>query len=85
MSEEFEYRADIVDRLLAHGVRPRPTTRPELVKEFVSDLYRHELRRLRASLRRREFAKSELAARVIELRRRYPLVSLPIEEWARRR
>ncbi len=77
----YLYRPDIIAQLLVHGVRPRQTTPPAIVREFIADLYRHELRRLSARVRRRELPHQELAANVIELRRRYPLVSIPIQEW----
>jgi len=72
----FRYRADVLEQLLVHGVRPAPHTRPELVREFVRDLYRHEIRELRAQLRRRAFPKAEYAGRVGQLRDRYPVLSL---------
>lgn len=72
----FRYRPEILEQLARHGVQPRPTTRPELVHEFVSDLYRHELRRLRDRLVRREIPKLGYYDRVVELRRKYPIVSL---------
>ncbi len=77
----YRYRQDILDELLHHGIRPRDTTPPHLVKEFVNDLYRYELRRLRARLVRREFPKSEYSERVIDLRRRYVLLSVPLPLW----
>ncbi len=49
----YRYKEDILEQLAAHGVRPTPETPPELVHEFVNDLYRYELRRLRDRLRRR--------------------------------
>jgi hypothetical protein len=77
----FLYRADVLDALLAHGVRPTESTRPELVHEFVSDLYRYEIRRLRARLLANEFPKREYAARVIQLRMRYRVISMRPQEW----
>ncbi len=77
----FHYRADVLDALLAHGVQPRETTRPELVHEFVSDLYRYEIRRLRARLLAKEFPKKEYAGRVIQLRLRYRIISMRAEDW----
>ena len=50
MPDAFRYRGDIVDALWRYGVHPTARTRPELVHEFVSDLYRFELRRLRDRL-----------------------------------
>jgi hypothetical protein len=77
----FRYRAEILEELEKHGVRPTPATRPELVSEFVADLYRHELRRLRDLLVRREIPKAGYSDRVIELRRKYILVSIPVRYW----
>ena len=75
------YRTEVLEQLWRHGVQPRPTTDPELVHEFVSDLYRYELRRLRDKLVRREIPKAGYYDRVVELRRRYPLVSLRPRDW----
>lgn len=80
----FRYRADVLETLLAHGVRPRETTRPELVHEFVSDLYRYEIRRLRDRLLAEEFPKKEYAGRVIQLRMRYRVISMRAREWLMR-
>jgi hypothetical protein len=62
-------------------VQPTPSTRPELVHEFVNDLYRFELRRLRDRLVRKEIPKTGYYDRVVELRRKYPLVSVKAAEW----
>lgn len=72
----FRYRVDVLEQLLVHGVRPTSHTRPELVREFVRDLYRHELRALRAKMLRRAFPKAEYAVRVSQLRDRYPVLAL---------
>ena len=73
---EYRYRSAVIEQLRHHGVHPRPSTPPELVHEFVSDLYRYELRRLRDRLRRGEIPKTGYYERVIQLRLAYPLVSL---------
>jgi hypothetical protein len=54
----FRYRDDVLERLWRHGIHPTESTPPALVHEFVSDLYRHELRRLRDRLMRAEFPKA---------------------------
>ena len=72
----FRYRSDVLAQLATHGIRPSETTPPDFVHELVSDLYRYELRRMRDRLLRREFARTEYFSRILELRRRYPLVSL---------
>jgi len=77
----FRYRADVLDQLSRHGIRPSSSTRPEVVHEFVSDLYRFELRRLRDRLVRKEIPKEGYYDRVVDLRRQYPLVSLKPHEF----
>ena len=77
----FRYRADVLEQLSRHGIRPSSSTRPEVVHEFISDLYRFELRRLRDRLVRKEIPKGGYFNRVVELRRKYPLVSLKPEEF----
>jgi hypothetical protein len=77
----YRYRPEILEALLTYGVRPTPRTAPELVHEFVRDLYRVEIRRLRARLLRGEFPRREYASRVIDLRRRYWVTSKRPAEW----
>ena len=77
----FRYRAEVVEELWRHGVHPSGHTRPELVHEFVSDLYRYEIRRLRGRLLRGDFPKREYSGRVIELRMRYRMISTPASAW----
>lgn len=77
----FEYQPDVLAQLLTHGVRPRPTTRPALVFRFLGELYRYELRRLKALRAARAFPSAEYGSRVLGLRRRYPLVSVPVKYW----
>ena len=77
----YRYRPDVLDRLLQHGVRPTERTRPELVHAYVSDLYRHELRRLRDRLIRGEFPKREYFDRVVALRQRYSVISMRPHNW----
>jgi len=78
----FVYQAQVLEELEKHGVRPAPTTPPELVHEFVSDLYRFELRRLRARQVDGEISKEDYSGHVVALRKRYLLVSLPVIHWA---
>jgi hypothetical protein len=72
----FRYRPEVLERLRHHGVAPTSRTSPELVREFVRDLYRHEIRRLRRRLLDGEFPRREYAARVDALRRQYAVLSL---------
>ena len=77
----YVYKAHVLEALARHGFVPKPTTSPERLREFLNDLYRYELRRLRDRLVRREFLRSEYSAQVIELRRRYQLMSVPVQFW----
>ena len=72
----FSYRPDVLLELERHGVRPTPDTRPELVREYVRELYKYEIRRLRDRMIAREFPKTEYASRVDALRRQYPVLAL---------
>ena len=81
---KHRYRQEILDQLVVHGVKPTSATRPELVHEFVNDLYRYELRRLRDRLLRREVAKSDYYDLVVEVRRRYPALALKPWQWMER-
>jgi hypothetical protein len=78
----YSYRPEIEVALPRYGIRLQPHTRPELVREFVADLYRFELRALRDRLLRREFPKSEYAARVTALRDKYGVLAWRAREWA---
>jgi hypothetical protein len=77
----YTYRPEILEALLVHGVRPRPDTNPERVREFVRDLYRYEIRRLRERYMRREFPKADYSRRVDALRRQYPVLALRARDW----
>ena len=71
----------MLESLAEHGARPRDDTPPERLHEFVNDLYRYELRRLRAALLAGAFPKPEYYGRVVALRRRYPLLSIKPRQW----
>ena len=73
---QYRYRHEVLAALETHGIRPRETTRPELVREFVNDLYCYELRVLRARLLRGEFPKHTYADRVVALRNKYSVLAL---------
>jgi hypothetical protein len=81
MAERVRYRDEVLALLLVHGVRPTEHTRPELVRDFVRDLYKYEIRSLRERFLRRDFPKSEYAGKVDALRRRYPVLALLPREF----
>jgi hypothetical protein len=80
----YRYDDRILDELARHGLAPRPDTPPDRLRDAVRDLYRYEIRRLRESLLAGNVAKSDYAAHVVMLRRRYPLLSVPLELWLAR-
>ena len=77
----YRYRADVLAQLAEHGIQPTPATPPERAHEFVNDLYRYELRRLRDRLLRREIQKPDYYAHVVEVRRRYPVLAMKPWQW----
>ena len=79
----YHYRREVLEALEAHGIRPTAATPPQLAHEYVSDLYRFELRRLRARQVRGDIPKQEYSRHVVALRKRYLLVSLPLRHWTR--
>jgi hypothetical protein len=78
----FEYDAELLAALARLGIMPKPRTPPEKARELVNDLYRYELRRLRDRLVAREIPKAGYADRVSQLRKRYWMLSLPLDLWA---
>jgi hypothetical protein len=74
-------RAHVRDELARHGLAPLPETTPEQLRDAVRDLYRYEIRRLRTELLAGRIVKRDYAGRVIDLRRRYPLLSVPLPLW----
>lgn len=75
------YRLEVLDELARHGLWPKPDTPPERLREQINDLYRFEIRGLRDRCRAGEFSTAELPRRVVELRKRYMLLSIPMTHW----
>lgn len=75
------FRPEVMDELARHGLRPTADTDPERLREQVNDLYRHEIRRLRDRCRAGEFSTRELPGHVVELRKRYTLLSIATARW----
>ena len=80
----YTYTPEVLEELAVHGLRPRPGTPPQVLRDALRDLYKYEIKVLKRRLLRNEFPKGEYAGRVIELRRRYPLLSVPMEYWIQR-
>ena len=77
----YVYTPEVLAQLAVHGLRPLPVTSPQFLRDAMRDLYKHEIKVLKGRLLARAFPKQEYAARVIELRGRYPLLSVPTELW----
>jgi hypothetical protein len=80
----FDYTVEVLEELRNRGVVPTGETDPQLVRDFLSALYRFEIRRLKGRLLSGEFPQREYASRVRALRREYVLLSIPLETWTRR-
>lgn len=78
---DFHYRPEILDALLGHGLRPTPSTDPQFVRDALSELYRFEIRKLRDRTLAGDIARGDLAGHVIDLRKRYLLLSIPLPHW----
>ncbi len=83
-SNVHNFHQEVLDALAGHGLIPGPETSPQQLRNAARDLYKYEIRRLRDRLLAREFPKSDYADRVIALRRRYWLLSVPLELWVLR-
>ena len=83
MSATFVYHTEILDELARHGLCPLPTTPPVQLRDAVRDLYLFEIRRLRQLLLDGHVRRPDYAGHVIELRKRYWLLSIPLQRWTR--
>ncbi len=77
----FIYHQQVLDTLATHGLKPAPETSPQRLRDALRDLYKYEIRRLRDRLIAGEFPKRDYAGLVINLRRRYWLLSIPTALW----
>ena len=79
----YEYAPEALDVLAGHGLAPHSGTPPDVVRGALNDLYRYEIRRLKRRLLAGEFEKERYLDFVIELRKQYWLLSVPVAEWVR--
>jgi hypothetical protein len=79
----YAYAPEALEVLAGHGLCPGPDTPPAAVREALNDLYRYEIRRLRRRLLAGAFPKAEYLEHVVGLRRRYWLLSVPVDKWVR--
>jgi len=72
-------RSTVAAELTAHGLALRGS--PAELRERLNDVYLEEVRRLKERQRSGEIPIREYAAHVEALKRRYPLLGLPLELW----
>lgn len=71
----------VLEALSTHGLRPGPLTSVDVLRSQVNDLYRYEIRQLRARLLAGGIPKTSYADAVRTLRLRYLLLSVPKDRW----
>ena len=77
----WSYPPELLEALLGHGVAPRPDVHPRFVRDFVSDLYRFEIRRLKQRRADGIVRKEDYVDRVIALRKQYWVLTLEPSAW----
>ena len=75
------YRPQILEELGRHGLAPAAGTAPGRLRDAVRDLYKYEIRKLRDRVISGEIAKQAYAGHIVELRKRYWLLSVPTHLW----
>jgi hypothetical protein len=79
----YDYQPAILDGLAGHGLKPLPRTSPQFLRDAVRELYRYEIKALRNALLAGRIPKADYANHVIALRKRYWLLSVPLQLWIR--
>ena len=80
-ARRWTYPLEWLDQLAKFGLAPDEKTAPRIVRDQVNQLYRHEIRRLRDRLRAGHVAKTDYVGLVIELRKKYWLLSFQPDDW----
>ena len=80
-ASRWQYPPELVTLLESHGISPTPDTHPRMVRDYLSGLYRVEIRQLRDDHRAGKIRKADYIPRVIELRRKYVSLSLTPAGW----
>jgi hypothetical protein len=77
----WTYPEELRQTLADFGLMPTPETPPALVREALDDLYKYELRRLRDNLRVGNVERADYFGRVVDLRKKYWALTLPLAAW----
>jgi hypothetical protein len=83
MTGSWAYPPEFLEALSGFGLAPGPATPPALARDAANDLYRYELRRLRDRYRAGGMTRSSYLDRVILLRKKYWVLTLPLSAWMR--
>ncbi|HUF17674.1 MAG TPA: hypothetical protein VMS12_06500 [Thermoanaerobaculia bacterium] len=80
------YRQEVLERLAGFAVFPRPYTDPVLARDFLKALHTMEIRTIRVEQQKAERAgdrstRAEYRDKVIALRKKYEILSIPVEWW----
>lgn len=79
----YIYPPELSDALLSFGLSPKPHTPPSVAREAIDDMYKFELRRLRARLLTGEFDRPKYVEAIVLLRKKYWMLTLPLRAWER--
>jgi hypothetical protein len=79
----WTYPAELREALAGLGLAPTDRIPPAVVRDAANDLYRYELRRLRDRYRAGEMTRSSFLDRVVWLRKKYWVLTLPLSAWVR--
>jgi hypothetical protein len=84
--QSYRYKQSVLDELKRFGILPQPTTDPVMIREVLNGLYVYEIRKLKeqqVALEREQGrqARKGYADKVVALKQKYPLLSLPLERW----
>lgn len=74
-------KARVRDALIEHGIVPSTDQTPAQLRDRLRDAYIEEVRALREARRAGAIPLRDFATRADELKRRYPLLSLPLDMW----
>ena len=75
------YHPQILEELARHGLVPAADTPPWRLRDAVRDLYKYEIRKLRDRVVSGDIPKQDYAGYIVELRKRYWLLSIPTHLW----
>ena len=77
----FIYHDAVLEQLAHHGFKPLPGTAPLQLRDALRDLYKYEIKELRGALLAGRIVKRDYAGHVVALRKRYWLLSVPVQLW----